>query len=302
MYTAATIDTLSPYHVNLPTPNDGPDLINSGESFVTYDETLPPEQQSPLLPEIRELLQQCTPSQNVIITSEAQRTMASEAVKRLDEQATTLIRKIHRMFNHTFFETPEAAEQWGFKVKQSTRNILMPQNRPQRLALLNAYIAKEESRPAEERFTTPDLAEVVALRDDLKANLAIRRNSQNRRKASLTASNDALKALYDCMRTAGAVILIKHFNRTIHQDMTKWGFEVIRRQAKGKDAEAEPAANGTTTTPTNGSEPTTNGAATTTSAETTTTNGAETSAETPTNGSVDLNGTSEVVVELGGQG
>ena len=301
MYTA-NIDTLSPFQVNLPTPNDGPDLINSGESFVTHEETLPPELQSPLLPEIRELLQQCTPSQNVLITSEAQRTMASEAVKRLDEQAKVIIRKIHRKIDLEYMETPEAAEQWGFQVKQSTRNILMPKTRPQRLALLNAYIAKEESRPAEERFTTPDLAEVVALRDDLKANLAIRRNSQNRRKASLTASNDALKALYDCMRTAGAVILIKHFNRTIHQDMTKWGFEVIRRQAKGKEADDAPAANGTTTTPTNGSEPTTNGAATTTSVETTTTNGAETPAETSTNGSVDLNGTSEVVVELGGQG
>ena len=73
---------------------------------------------------------------------------------------------------------------------------------------------------AEARFTTPDLAEVVALRDDIKANLAIRRSSQNRRKASLTASNDALKALYDCIRAAGTVILIKHFDRTIHQDMT----------------------------------------------------------------------------------
>ncbi|MCB0162593.1 MAG: hypothetical protein KDI79_00110, partial [Anaerolineae bacterium] len=191
-------------------------------------------------------------------------------------------------------ETPEAAEQWGFKVKQSTRNILMPQTRPQRLALLNAYIAKEESRPAEERFTTPDLAEVVALRDDLKANLAVRRTSQNRRKASLTASNDTLKALYECIRAAGTVILIKHFNRTIHQDLTKWGFEVVKRQPKGKDTDAAPAANGTST----------NGAATPTSAETTTTNGAETTppAETSTNGSVDLNGATEVVVELGDQG
>ena len=73
---------------------------------------------------------------------------------------------------------------------------------------------------------------------------------------------------------------------------------MVKPQTKGKDAETEPAVNGTTTTATNGSEPTTNGAATTTSVETTTTNGAE----TPTNGSVDLNGTSEVVVELGGQG
>ncbi|HRV91278.1 MAG TPA: hypothetical protein P5526_03850 [Anaerolineae bacterium] len=65
---------------------------------------------------------------------------------------------------------------------------------------------------------------------------------------------------------------------------------MVKPQTKGKDAETEPAANGTTTTATNGSEPSTNGAETTTSAETT------------TNGSVDLNGVSEVVVEVSDQG
>ena len=78
---------------------------------------------------------------------------------------------------------------------------------------------------------------------------------------------------------------------------------MVKPQTKGKDAETEPAVNGTTTTATNGSEPSTNGAETTTSAETTTTNGAETTppANTSTNGSVDLNGAAEVVVNLGGQ-
>ncbi|MCB9104383.1 MAG: hypothetical protein H6633_09080 [Anaerolineales bacterium] len=79
---------------------------------------------------------------------------------------------------------------------------------------------------------------------------------------------------------------------------------MVKPQTKGKDAETEPAVNGTTTTATNGSEPTTNGAATMTSAEPTTTNGAETTApaETSTNGSVEINGASEVGVELGDQG
>ena len=58
---------------------------------------------------------------------------------------------------------------------------------------------------------------------------------------------------------------------------------MVKPQTKGKDAETEPAVNGTTTTATNGAETTT-------------------SAETTTNGSIDLNGASEVVVELGDQG
>lgn len=230
------LDHLSPYQPQLPSTEDSAGLIAAGEIFVAYDETLPPAQQSPLLPDIRQLLQQCIPSQKEFQTSEAQRTIASETVKRLDEQAKTVVRKIHRKFHLELFETPEVAEQWGFQVKQSTRNILLPKRLPGRLALLNAYIAKEESRPPEERFTTPDLVEVTRLRDELKANLAVRRSSYGRRKASYSNRAVALKKLYECLRVAGSMIIIKHFDHTITTGMEKWGFEVPKRPAREKDS------------------------------------------------------------------
>ena len=238
------LDHLSPYHPQLPSTDDSVGLIAAGEIFVAYEETLPPDQQSPLLPDIRQLLQQCIPSQQAFQASEAQRTIASETVKRLDEQAKTFIRKLHHKLHLELFDTPEAAEQWGFQVKQSTRTILLPQKLPKRLVLLNAYIAKEESRPPEERFTAPDLAEVTRLRDELKTNLAIRRSSRSRRKASYSARAVALKKLYECLRVAGSLIIIKHFDHTITTEMAKWGFEVVKRSAKKKTVGAAPAANG----------------------------------------------------------
>ncbi|MCB0172925.1 MAG: hypothetical protein KDJ97_20510 [Anaerolineae bacterium] len=296
--------TSSAYQVDIPTPKQPAKLITAGQNFVKYDESLPPEEQSYLLPDLKYLLQDCVPTQKIYKSSEVQRTIASEAVKRLDEQAKALIHKIRYKLNFDYTETPEAAEEWGFEVKQGTRNILMPRKLSDRLALLDTYIAKEESRAPEERFSKPNLEDVIRLRDDLKANLDIRRASRSRRKDSYAARAESLEALYDTLRMAGGLIILKKFNRKLTPGLENWGIEVTKRQSKEKDTEVAPAANGTTTTATNGSETTTNGAATTTttSAETTTTNGAETTAETSTNGSVDLNGTSEVVVELGEQG
>jgi len=298
------LDPPSPYQVNIPTIEQPTSLITAGENFIAYDETLPPEEQSYLLPDLRQLMQECVPTHNTYKSSEVQRTIASEAVKRLDERAKALIRKIRYKLNYDYMETPEAVEEWGFQVKQGTGKILLPKTRSDRLALLDTYIAKEESRPPAERLATPDLAAVTQVRDDLKANLDACRSNRSRRKVSYSARTETLKALYDTLRLAGGLIILKKFNRKLTPGLENWGIEVTKRQSKEKDADAEatPAANGTTTTTTNGSEPTTNGAATTTSAETTTTNGAETPAETSTNGSVDLNGTSEVVVELGEQG
>ncbi|MCB9078921.1 MAG: hypothetical protein H6631_15060 [Anaerolineaceae bacterium] len=287
--------TSSSYQVDIPTPKQPTKLITSGQNFVAYDETLPPEEQSYLLPDLKQLLQECVPTQNTYKSSEVQRTIASEAVKRLDEQAKAIIRKIHYKLNYDYTETPEAAEEWGFEVKQGTGKILLPKKRPDRLTLLDTYIAKEESRPPEERLTAPNLAEVISLRDGLKANLDTRRTSRSRRKDSHAARAETLEALYDTLRMAGGLIILKKLNRKVTPALEKWGIEVTKRQSKEKEDEITPVANGTTTTATNGSETTTNGAATAT------TNGAETTAETSTNGSVDLNGTSEVVVELGGQ-
>ena len=126
----------------------------------------------------------------------------------------------------------------------------------------DTYIAKEESRPPEERFTTPDLVEVTRLRDELKTNLAVRRSSRSRRKASYSARAVALKKLYECLRVAGSLIIIKHFDHTITTEMAKWGFEVVtKRPARKKDVEAAPETNGTETPSNTVIETTINGTA-----------------------------------------
>lgn len=289
------LDPSSPYQVKLPTTNKVTKLIAIAENFVAYDETLPLEEQSPLLPDIRQLLEQCVPTQNSFKSSEAQRTIASEAVKRLDGQIKTIIRKIHHKINFEYMETPESAEAWGFQVKQGTRRILLPKKRSERLTFLNTYIAQEESRPPEERFTTPDLAVIINLRDDLKANLATRRRSRGRRKDSYSARSEALKALYDTLRMAGGLIILKKFNRSLTPGLEKWGIEVIKRQTKEKEAEAPPTTNGTKTSTTNDVQTKTNGTETITNGRDRSIE-ATISADTTTNGHVDFDSVVDSVV------
>ncbi|MCB0193617.1 MAG: hypothetical protein KDJ65_16840 [Anaerolineae bacterium] len=280
--------TSSPYQVDIPTPKQPTKLITVGQNFVKYDESLPPEEQSYLLPDLKYLLQDCVPTQKTYKASEVQRTLASEAVKRLDEQAKTLIHKIRYKLNFDYMETPEAAEEWGFQVRQGTGKILLPKNREDRLALLDTYIAKEESRLPEERFSKPDLEEVIRLRDDLKANLDARRTSRSLRKDSYAARAETLDALYDTLRIAGSLIILKKLNRKLTPALEKWGIEVTKRQSKEKEDEVAPATNGTETTTTNYTNATTNGTESTTTNEANGRTDAAIAVDTATNGLVDL--------------
>lgn len=230
MFTAI-LDANSPFHAGLP-ENDQPDkLATVGETFLAYDRTLPLEQQSPFKDDIAQLLQDCSPQQDEFKQSEAQRTIASENLKRHEEQAYRFLQRIHLNLKSYLYETPEEAEEWGFEVKQSTRNIMMP-SKKDRLKVLSRYIAKEEGRPEAERFTTPDLAAIIEVRDQLQERKKRIHSSHVQRKSSRVARDATLQALKDTLRAAGTVIIVKNLGRVISPELGKWGYEVYERSSR----------------------------------------------------------------------
>ncbi|MCB9101159.1 MAG: hypothetical protein H6632_16600 [Anaerolineales bacterium] len=252
---------------------------------MAYDQTLPPEEQCRYTPDIADLLQICIPVCDTYDSSESQRTIASEGVKRLDEQATHLIRRIHQLIKSDLYDTPEQAEAWGFQVKQSTKTVLLPKTRKERLVMLKKYIAQEESRPAEERFTKPDLETVKQVRDGLVTHLAVRRSGRDKRKSSRAARDEAFAKLVDCLRMAAGDLIIKRFDHKISFEMQQWGFEIVDRpSARPERSEVQPAE----PAPVEAAAP-----------EPAATEPAE--PETSPNGSSPLNGAGEAVVELNGQ-
>ena len=224
-------DASSPFHAGLPESGQPNGLFTAGKTFLTHDATLPPEKQSPFKDDIAELLQQCSPHQDTFKQSESQRTIASENLKRHEEKAYRLLQRIHRNLKAHLFDTPEEAEEWGFEVKQSTRNILFP-DRKDRLHVMNRYIAKEECLPEAERFTVPELAKVIEVRDQLQERKSHYHSSQVQRRASRVARDSILQKLRDTLKAAGTVIIMKHLDGTISPEMAKWGYEVYERSSR----------------------------------------------------------------------
>ncbi|MCB9076006.1 MAG: hypothetical protein H6631_00270 [Anaerolineaceae bacterium] len=239
------LDANSPYHVGIPYPDQWPELIDMAQTFITYDQSLPPERQSPYTRHLIAMLNICVPLYETYESSESQRTIASETVKRLEAQLTRLTRQIHHVIKGALFETPEQAEEWGFQIRQSSQTILMPRSTKERLSILKKYIAKEDSRPAAERFTIPNLETVKRLHADLIAHRATRRSGRDRRKSSRVARDEAFAKLVDWLRMAAGHLMLCHFNHKVSFEMQQWGYIVIERPSgrngRGEESAAEPA-------------------------------------------------------------
>jgi hypothetical protein len=223
------LDSKSPYALRMPPPTRLSAVTRLAQDFVAYEQSLPKYQQTPYSSLIAELLNQIEPQTGSRISGESQRVMASETVKQLDYQAIKLVRHIWQTMNLTFIERPACAVEWGFIVRQSSGRILMPSNREERLAVLNAYIAKEFSRADHERFKAPNLENVVQVRDGLEANLSARQAGQTQRTIS-TATNRALIAqLLNHLHAAAVYLLAHRFDYTVNLELRNWGYTIVAR-------------------------------------------------------------------------
>lgn len=228
------LDNSSPYHVLVPDIDHPVELINLGDAFLSYDRTLPPEEQSPLAPYLAALVAGCAPLQKNFYHSEAQRSIASEKVKAFETELRQALKLIQHQLKAKFWTTPAQAEKWGFEVNHATGNIMLPDTPRARWRALGQYIAQEESLPPTDRFPTPDLARLVELRRQIILNRRIRRANRAQRKMSRASRDTLLQHLRDVLRVAGAIIIILQFDHTISLDLQKWGFEVVKRPCKSK--------------------------------------------------------------------
>ncbi|MCB9077782.1 MAG: hypothetical protein H6631_09340 [Anaerolineaceae bacterium] len=267
----------TPYKLRSLTKHETPKIIALAKAFVAREELLPPQQRTPYTDTISQLLAQTQTLIHTNSRSENQRTKASEALKRLDEQLNSTIEQIMATLKATFLHNLEVAQEWGFELRQKTGNIRKPKERNQRLAALAAYISKEQSRPPEEQFARPALDEVVALYDKLQRNKATRDAGEATRMQSRVDNLAVAEALYNTLQLALHHIVWRDYNSTLAPGLREWGFDVIyrqRRAAANGDSPAgdsEAAVQTGSTTPTADSA-TTNGS-TTTNGDGSTTNG-----------------------------
>ena len=223
------LDVNSSYSVRWPSSRRSPEIIKLGQAFVAFDGSLPLDEQSPFLPDLTELLGQALPVTTGRISSETERTIAAERVKRLEDQAHEIAQQVKAVFGVVFAKTPEEGERWGLMINQATRNILLPRNREEKMLFLDTYVTAEEKRAQEERFSSIDFDEVRRVRDELKANLDIRKMGRIKRVAGTAQRNMLAEPILFRLQMAAAYLLARRFDYKLTPELGKWGFKVVER-------------------------------------------------------------------------
>lgn len=240
-------DTKSDYAVHLPDHTKRYDIFSSGRAFVTYDQTRPLEEQLPFTPWIADLLQEAAMCEQQQREGEEQRAVASEEMKEAHQRLRKLVRIMRKTLDAALPETPTKAKGWGFKVKQSTAKILLPQTPEEHLNVADAYIVKELSRPEAERFTSPQLAEVIAVRKAVAEKTARRNAGQNRRETAIARANAIAAEMYDHLQGAASFLMNFRYKNVITPELQNWGYIVVTRRSAGQNgADKTTAANGST--------------------------------------------------------
>lgn len=179
-------------------------------------------------------------------SGEGQRTQSSEDLKQIEAHAKKLATQIQSLLKAMFIDSPAKATEWGFDVKQTGQRsgtILLPQGREALLKTLTTYLATEESRPAAERFTTPDPSEVKKVCDGLRQSMEGRADGQAQRESGTAEANLVAEEALDLLQAALVQIVVKQYGRKVTPDLQNWGFEVVARTT------TQPAATDTAATP-----------------------------------------------------
>lgn len=222
----------SPYQVTLPRLARKQDIITLAQAFTRREAALAARDRTPVYEAMAAILTEAEAAQLAAFASENARKEASESVKELDRAAQKTARQVRDLLAYRFAESPVLAQQWGLTVHQTGRSagrILLPANRNERLAFLDAYIRKESSQPAEAQFSNPDLSEVTALRDNLKAQLLARQEASQQRKQSnarLTALCEDLRS--ELRRGLGYLVVVR-YDGELDRELEQWGFRITAR-------------------------------------------------------------------------
>ena len=115
-------------------------------------------------------------------------------------------------------------------MRQTTGKLRKPTNRDGKMAALAAYIKKEQSRPSEQQFTLPPLADAIALYDTIKAAKSARKTGRTGRMQNRVELIKASEQLLNYIQLALHDIVARYYNFSLAPGLREWGFEVTRRQ------------------------------------------------------------------------
>ena len=136
-------------------------------------------------------------------------------------------------------------------MRQTTGKLRKPTNRDGKMAALAAYIKKEQSRPPEQQFTLPTLADTAALYDTIKAAKSARQTGSTGRMQNRVELIEACEQLLNYIQLALHDIVARYYNFSLAPGLREWGFEVTRRQRSSSTKDEATTDTGSSDTPAN---------------------------------------------------
>ena len=230
----------SPYDIRLPQPDQPVEVITLGRNVIAHEESLPVEDRTPYTATIGRLVAKAEALRVTRTRSENRRTAASETLKRLDKRLNAMIDQIMATLKANFLTNLEVAQEWGFKVRQTTGRLQKPSGRANQIAALGAYIEMEQSRAPEDQFALPSLAEVTALYAEIETSASAKATGRAGRMQSRVELLAVVEELRNYIQLALHDIVGKYYKFALAPGLQEWGFEVIHRQRSDSAGDAAP--------------------------------------------------------------
>ncbi|MCB9076699.1 MAG: hypothetical protein H6631_03855 [Anaerolineaceae bacterium] len=241
------LDKQGAFQVVFPSNLKRADVIILTKKYLAQEQTLPAKKQNLFTPMIQDLLQQILDCEKKMAEGEAQRAVAADVAPKLEQRSKDLVSSMLKTIAAAYPDRPAKAQEWGFTTKKETAHIRTPRDQKERLAVMASYIAQEESRPEEERFTIPALAEVIDNYETYTATIKARDAGKVQREAHVNAANTLARKLVQYLQLAAGVLVGYDYQLEIKKDLQRWGFKVVERRRGGKtEANGTPPANGST--------------------------------------------------------
>ena len=233
-------ETNGPYDIRLPQPDQPVEVITLGRNVIAHEESLPVEDRTPYTATIGRLVAKAEALRVTRTRSENRRTAASETLKRLDKRLNAMIDQIMATLKANFLTNLEVAQEWGFKVRQTTGRLQKPSGRANQIAALGAYIEMEQSRAPEDQFALPSLAEVTTLYAEIETSASAKATGRAGRMQSRVELLAVVEELRNYIQLALHHIVGKYYKFALAPGLQEWGFEVIHRQRSDSAGDAAP--------------------------------------------------------------
>ncbi len=221
------LDSLGSLAIRWPVSNDK--TLQLGNAFVTYESTLPVDQQSPLLPLIRSALTTGSSSASQAGSGETTRAVSAEELRQARADAKAPLKQAYDALKLQYSENLAVLEDYGLETKQGPKGVVVyaPHNQQAWDNLLVAYVAKQGGLEGAQQILKPALSTLEPLSATVSSSRKNRDDGRTQREMSVSSRLGAAAQLHDLLEVAACHPIVTRFGFKLPKDLKQWGYDVV---------------------------------------------------------------------------